>query len=146
MARIRSFNCKGYQGCGTIEIDYRFPNGKIEGKRYTGTHRVAYLPNNAEGREILALFKVAFDRRLLFTVGTSVTTGEENTTIWNGVHHKTNTEGGSQNWGYPDNTYFNRVKQELAAKGVISGNIKEDFNQIADDLLNEKKRSSSRKK
>jgi len=38
--------------------------------------------------------------------------------VWNGIHHKTNTSGGSTRYGYPDDTYFNRVKLELALKGV----------------------------
>ncbi len=84
-----------------------------------GTARNTYLPDNAEGREILRLLKVAFDRRLTFTVGTSVTTGATNTVVWNGIHHKTNVAGGPTQYGYPDPTYFNRVKEELAAKGVF---------------------------
>ena len=64
-----------------------------------------------------------------------MTTGVTNTTVWNGVHHKTNLYGGSTHFGYPDNTYFNRVKQELAAKGVVQDNIDEDVIKIADDLL-----------
>ena len=38
--------------------------------------------------------------------------------MWNGIHHKTNTSGGSTRYGYPDDTYFNRVKLELALKSV----------------------------
>lgn len=44
--------------------------------------------------------------------------GRDNCIVWNGIHHKTNTEGGSTKYGYPDPTYFNRVKLELALKGV----------------------------
>jgi deltex len=126
-----SFSCDGYEKVGTIIISYHFPNGRS----YSGTSRVAYLPNNKEGREILALFKIAFDRKLTFTIGTSVTTGVENTTIWNGIHHKTNTSGGAQYFGFPDPTYFNRVKQELAAKGVVEDNITESLENIAKSLL-----------
>jgi deltex-like protein len=39
--------------------------------------------------------------------------------VWNGIHHKTNTSGGSSNYGYPDTTYLNRVRIELADKGVV---------------------------
>ena len=124
-------HCSGYEDVDTIVINYSFPSGNS----YSGTHRNAYLPNNKEGKEILGLLKVCFDRRLTFTVGTSVTTGQTNTTVWNGVHHKTNLYGGSTNFGYPDKTYFNRVKEELAAKGVIQDNIDEDVSKIADDLL-----------
>jgi len=42
----------------------------------------------------------------------------DNQVVWNGVHHKTNLSGGAAYFGYPDPTYFNRVKEELAAKGV----------------------------
>jgi deltex-like protein len=122
--------CDGFKQ-GTIIIDYYFPSTKL----YSGTRRYAYLPNTTEGREVLGLLKVCFDRRLTFTVGTSVTTGESNTTVWNGVHHKTNTTGGSQYFGYPDTTYFNRVKQELAAKGVTQENINENLQDIANKLI-----------
>ena len=126
-------HCNGYEKVGTIIIEYYFPSGK----NYSGTSRTAYLPNNKEGKEILGLLKVSFDRKLTFVVGTSVTTGVKNTTVWNGIHHKTNLYGGSTNFGYPDKTYFNRVKEELAAKGVIQDNIDEDVIKIANDLLNE---------
>ena len=49
-----------------------------------------------------------------------MTTGMSDCVIWNGVHHKTNTSGGSTHYGYPDNTYFGRVKEELASKGVLA--------------------------
>ena len=127
-------HCSGYEKEGTIIIEYHFPNGK----NYHGTYRVAYLPNNKEGKEILGLLKVSFDRKLTFVIGTSVTTGQKNTTVWNGIHHKTCLDGGSTNFGYPDKTYFNRVKEELASKGVIQDNIDEDVIKIADDLLNGK--------
>ena len=111
--------CFGYPKEETIVIDYYFKNGKKDGNYYTGTERRSYLPNNKEGREILAMLKIAFDRKLTFTVGTSTTTGQENTVVWNGIHHKTSLRGGAKNHGYPDPTYFSRVTQELAAKGII---------------------------
>ena len=52
-------------------------------------------------------------------MGRSVTTGRDNQIVWNGIHHKTNTSGGSSHFGYPDDTYFDRVKLEMAAKGVV---------------------------
>ena len=67
--------------------------------------------------------KKAFDRKLIFTVGRSVTTGHDNRVVWNGIHHKTNLSGGSAYFGYPDDTYFDRVKLEMAAKGVVWNDI-----------------------
>ena len=124
--------CAGYD-CDTIVINYNFYNGP----GYTGTSRVSYLPNNKEGREVLALLKVAFDRKLTFTVGTSVTTGRKNTVVWNGIHHKTSLFGGPTCFGYPDPNYFNRVKEELASKGVTQDSIREDLEKIAKQVLHE---------
>jgi len=110
---------------GTIHISYQFPSGiqnedhPNPGQPYSGTSRVAYLPDDDEGNRVLKLFDIAWKRKLLFTVGTSVTTGLSNTVIWNGVHHKTSTHGGSSSYGFPDPTYFSRVTQELSAKGVF---------------------------
>eukprot|EP01015_Nassula_variabilis_P034627 TRINITY_DN8563_c0_g2_i2.p2 TRINITY_DN8563_c0_g2~~TRINITY_DN8563_c0_g2_i2.p2 ORF type:complete len:170 (-),score=24.07 TRINITY_DN8563_c0_g2_i2:139-648(-) len=114
----QGIHCDSYDDCATIVISYSFPHGKKNGVQYKGTRRVAYLPDNEEGREVCDLLKTAFERKLIFTVGTSVTTGQSNVVVWNGIHHKTNISGGPAYFGYPDETYFNRVKQELAAKGI----------------------------
>ena len=128
--KSNSPKCSGFN-CDTIIINYHFPNGP----GYTGTSRRSYLPNTKEGREVLALLKVAFDRKLTFTVGTSVTTGKKNTVVWNGIHHKTSVYGGPTCFGYPDNTYFNRVKEELASKGVTQESIGRDLESIAKEIL-----------
>eukprot|EP00802_Teleaulax_amphioxeia_P016558 Tamp_16681.p2 GENE.Tamp_16681~~Tamp_16681.p2 ORF type:complete len:365 (-),score=68.78 Tamp_16681:348-1406(-) len=117
-------HCDGHQDCGTWQIQYNFPGGTQTasmpnpGKTYEGTGRTAYIPDNDAGRQVLELLKTAFQRGLTFQVGTSVTTGRENTTVWNGIHHKTNLSGGSSHFGYPDHEYFGRVKDELEQKGV----------------------------
>ena len=124
--------CSGYNE-DTIVINYNFPNGQ----GYSGTRRTSYLPNNKEGREVLALLKVAFERKLTFTVGTSVTTGKKNTVVWNGIHHKTRLDGGPTCFGYPDKNYFNRVKEELAAKGVTQESIGRNLESIAKEILHD---------
>ncbi len=138
-ARISSSQkCAGFYQYNTIIIDYYIPSGMQNNKHFGGTSRTAYLPNNKEGREVLALLKIAFDRRLTFVVGTSVTTGQKNTVIWNGIHHKTSLTGGTNYYGYPDPTYFNRVKEELAAKGVIAEEFgSQELEKITKKLLNE---------
>jgi len=132
----KKYKCEGYNKNNTLIIQYNFPNGK----NYKGTSRTAYLPDNQEGREILALFRTAFERKLLFTIGTSVTTGLSNQTIWNGVHQKTNLCDGPQYFGYPDPTYFNRVRQELAAKGIIKEHIEKNISlsNIAEKFIKDK--------
>lgn len=105
--RTHGRSLPGYPRCGTIEMyilpfsshsyddsNYHFPSGTQgpehpnPGMRYSGTSRTAYLPDNAEGQEVLELLKKCFDKRLTFTVGRSVTTGQDNCVVWNGIHHK----------------------------------------------------------
>ncbi|KAH3789919.1 E3 ubiquitin-protein ligase DTX3L-like [Dreissena polymorpha] len=121
----------GYESIGTIVIHYSFADGTQTeehphpGKHYYGTSRTAYLPDNEEGRKVLRLLKASFKRRLTFTVGHSRTTGMDDCVTWNDIHHKTCPCGGQQNFGYPDDTYLQRVQEELAAKGVTEESLKE---------------------
>ncbi|XP_071388429.1 E3 ubiquitin-protein ligase DTX3L-like [Centroberyx affinis] len=114
----------GFPDCGTIVITYDIPGGKQTekhpnpGKWYSHLHRTAYLPDNKEGREVARLLKRAFDQKLIFTVGTSRTTGAEDQVTWNDIHHKTNPHGGPESFGYPDPGYLGRVREELKAKGI----------------------------
>ncbi|KAK0146050.1 E3 ubiquitin-protein ligase DTX3L [Merluccius polli] len=106
----------GYEECGKIIIKYdiyaaiqtaKHPN---PGMRHSGTQRSAYLPDNYEGREVLRLLKRAFDQKLIFTVGTSRTSGCNNQVTWNDIHHKTNIHGGSESFAYPDPDYLQRME------------------------------------
>ncbi|XP_041360606.1 E3 ubiquitin-protein ligase DTX3L-like [Gigantopelta aegis] len=121
---IPGISCPGYEGHGVIVIDYYFEDGiqtdqhPNPGKPYHGTRRRGFLPDTDEGRSILRLLEIAFDRKLTFTVGRSTTTGREDMVTWNDIHHKTNTHGGPTRFGYPDPTYLSRVRDELASKGV----------------------------
>lgn len=89
---------KGYESAKTIVIDYSFgpgiqnENHPSPGKQYSGTHRTAYLPATEEGSRALNLLKKAFENKLTFTIGISVTTGIEGIT-WNDIHHKTQIRG-----------------------------------------------------
>ena len=40
----------GYEKDGIITINYLMNNSVKDGKKYAGTHRTAYLPNNDEGK------------------------------------------------------------------------------------------------
>ncbi|TNN81340.1 E3 ubiquitin-protein ligase DTX3L [Liparis tanakae] len=123
--RPDSSSLPGFPGYGSIIITYYIPGGKQTqkhsnpGKHYSGITRTAYLPDNKEGNEVRMLLKKAFDQRLIFTVGTSRTSGVDNLVTWNDIHHKTRTTGGIQNFGYPDDGYLGRVKEELKAAGIV---------------------------
>uniref|UniRef100_A0A6B2L5W1 RING-type E3 ubiquitin transferase n=1 Tax=Arcella intermedia TaxID=1963864 RepID=A0A6B2L5W1_9EUKA len=114
----------GYESFGTIIVKFHFPDGiqgpehPNPGNKYFGTTRIAYLPDAPEGEEVLKLIQIGWDRKLMFTIGTSITTGAADQVIWNGIHMKTARNGGSSNYGYPDPGYFGRVKEEFEDKGI----------------------------
>ncbi|XP_016414814.1 putative E3 ubiquitin-protein ligase DTX3 isoform X2 [Sinocyclocheilus rhinocerous] len=116
----------GHEGYGCICIIYSFPPGlqaqehPNPGVRYPGTDRVAYLPDSPEGNRVLRMLRRAFEQRLIFTIGTSMTTGMHNVITWNDIHHKTSIWGGPRCFGYPDPTYLVRVTEELREKGITA--------------------------
>lgn len=118
---------------GIIQIHYSLrggtqgPEHPRPGLSFSGTSRTAYLPDTDEGRLVLDLLRLAWEYKLIFTVGDSHTSGAQNTTVWNCIHHKTSIHGGPQSYGYPDPTYLHRVEMEMAAQGVtrdlLQGNL-----------------------
>ena len=112
-------------GSRTRVVEYDFDDG-VQGDRhpnpgrpFSGTYRRCYLPT-PEGDAVFARLAVAFERRLVFNVGTSLTTGRSDCVVWAGIHHKTQKTGGAAEHGYPDATYLDRVSDELAAAGVAA--------------------------
>ncbi|XP_061107390.1 E3 ubiquitin-protein ligase DTX4a isoform X1 [Conger conger] len=116
----------GHPDCRTIRIIYNIPPGiqgpehPNPGKPFTarGFPRHCYLPDSEKGRKVLRLLLVAWDRRLIFSVGTSSTTGESDTVIWNEVHHKTEFGSNLTGHGYPDPGHLDNVLEELRAQGI----------------------------
>ncbi|XP_040280661.1 probable E3 ubiquitin-protein ligase DTX2 isoform X1 [Bufo bufo] len=114
------------QDCGTIHLVYTInpgiqgPEHPNPGKQFTarGFPRHCYLPDSPKGRLVLALLKLAWARRLIFTIGVSSTTGESDTVVWNEIHHKTEMNSNISGHGYPDPNYLDNVIAELAAQGV----------------------------
>jgi len=122
--RTEKQSLPGHEDCETIVITYNIPAGKQEwehprpGHPYERLYLTTYLPNNAEGQAVCEMLKRAFEARLLFTIGKSCSTGEDNQILWNFVEHKTNLLGGPSNYGYPDPDYLGRVRLQLASKGI----------------------------
>lgn len=75
--------------------------------------------------QVLKLLITAWDRRLIFTIGTSSTTGESDTVVWNEIHHKTEFGSNLTGHGYPDPNYLNNVLTELSAQGIGEDNLKD---------------------
>ncbi|CAM5119016.1 unnamed protein product [Eretmochelys imbricata] len=116
----------GHPDCKTIRIIYNIapgiqgPEHPNPGKGFTarGFPRHCYLPDSEKGRKVLKLLLVAWDRRLIFAIGTSSTTGESDTVIWNEIHHKTEFGSNLTGHGYPDSNYLDNVLAELAVQGI----------------------------
>lgn len=115
--------CPGFESSTrSLKIDYSIPEGKQAsyhdnpGKKYSGTTRTAFLPNNDDGRQLLTRLKYAWIHGMTFTIGTSLTTGQSDSVVWTSIHHKTSLHGGS--YGFPDPSYISRCNQDLTALGV----------------------------
>jgi deltex-like protein len=125
--RKSSHRLAGHEDVGSIVVEYHIsagiqgPDHPNPGQPYHlhGFPRVGYLPDNQKGQEVLALLQKAWERRLIFTVGRSTTTGWDNCVIWNDIHHKTERSSNIYGHGYPDPNYLDNVKLELAAHGVV---------------------------
>jgi len=118
-----SISLAGYENEGAVVVEYSFTSGHTEDiKMYNATAfpRKAYFPDNNQGNLIVDLLKIAFKRRLVFTIGMSSTTGLDNCVIWNDIHHKTSLARNDAH-GYPDPGYLDRVIDELKNKGVTAG-------------------------
>ncbi|NXT13170.1 DTX4 ligase, partial [Prunella fulvescens] len=124
----------GHADCKTIRIIYNIPPGvqgpehPNPGKSFTarGFPRHCYLPDSEKGRKVLKLLLVAWDRRLIFAIGTSSTTGESDTVIWNEIHHKTEFGSNLTGHGYPDINYLDNVLAELAAQGITEESLAQE--------------------
>nr|XP_021151602.1 E3 ubiquitin-protein ligase DTX4 [Columba livia] len=124
----------GHSDCKTIRIIYNIPPGvqgpehPNPGKSFTarGFPRHCYLPDSEKGRKVLKLLLVAWDRRLIFAIGTSSTTGESDTVIWNEIHHKTEFGSNLTGHGYPDINYLDNVLAELAAQGITEESLTQE--------------------
>jgi len=84
------------------------------------------LPAPSPPPQVLKLLLVAWDRRLIFAIGSSSTTGESDTVIWNEIHHKTEFGSNLTGHGYPDINYLDNVLAELAAQGITEESLAQE--------------------
>ena len=118
-----------------IPLQVQGPEHPSPGQPYTASNfpRAAYLPDTPDGcrfkdlimtklgflyvwpwnfcRALHGLY-LAWEQRLLFTVGTSMTTGRANCVTWNDIHLKTNNQAG-QSHSYPDPHFLSNLMQVL---------------------------------
>ena len=126
---LRDMQLPGYEQYKTIVVRYDNPDGvqgpehPNPGHRYKGESRFGLFPASEEGLKVVQLILLAWEHRLIFNIGDSLTTGQKDVVIWNGIHHKTSVDGGPTAHGYPDPTYLNRVAMELASFGVTEDKL-----------------------
>ena len=111
---FRKQRLAGYS-CPTVVLHFFFPRGTVDGEEFEGRSQHAYLPDDEEGRSLLALFQLAFRRRLLFGLRPSLTTGRLRPTF--SIHMKTSMSGGPARHGYPDPQYYRSALEELRLAG-----------------------------
>jgi len=110
VATAQNLVAAGYEEFGVLCVRYFVPSSP-------GLKRDAFFPNSPEGKKVVDLLRIAWDRRLCFTFGNSLTTGQQNVLVWN-LPHKTALDGGPPRHGYPDPTYLQRVQDALAQFGI----------------------------
>merc|ERR1712050_744153 len=107
---------------GAIVVKFDFPPGVDQsGRPYFGRQETGYLPGNVQGVLLLELFKVAFQRCVMFGLGNSMTFGTYRPTF--NIHVKTSRTGGMTGHGYPDKGYFGRCLDELRSNGVTLNDL-----------------------
>jgi len=115
-------DCSGNGKVGSLKITYDMDPGTQKayhvnpGEEYDGTVRITFVPDTVDGRNLVKRLRYAFIHGLTFTIGTSLTTGQDNKIVWASIHHKTSTSAGPH--GYPDPGYFINANEELDALHV----------------------------
>jgi len=118
------FELEGHGDKRNLKVLWDFPAGTDDdGKPYEARKAMAYLPCstypcNPQGVILLELYKVAFRRRVMFGMGDSMASNKPKYWPTFNIHIKTKKSGGAERHGYPDETYFDRSMDELAANGV----------------------------
>ena len=74
--------------------------------------------------QVLKLLIKAWERRLTFTIGQSVTTGAQNMVVWNNIHHKTEIIDRSGH-GYPAPGFLHNVTAECKALGIVASDTED---------------------
>ena len=93
------------------------PQHPNPGKLYHGTSRVGFLPDTPDYRKVLKMLMIAWQRRLMFTIGFSLTRGVHDVITWSGIHIRTEWED-HYGFGWPCPGYYDNITLELSSKGI----------------------------
>jgi len=133
--RMRIVPCAGYENDGTIIVTYSFDAGIQKkyhpnpGARYESLQRIAYVPNNKQGKELVERLKYAFQFGLTFTI-------EEAAITWSSIPHKTNRSSCGAYDAFPDQFYLANCDTALNKLNVPS----------ADEIMKQQQQQQRQKK
>merc|ERR1712059_30438 len=95
--------------------------------------RVAFLPDSPEGVRLLHGLYLAWNLRVLFTVGTSRTTGRQNAVVWNHINLKTFVSSSAfAEHSYPDPNHLRDLAEDLDNYGITQAEISSHMEQYPD--------------
>ena len=111
---------RGPDAKGWISIETVVPAGSgSDGRRYAECRRTLYFDTRdelLEDLDIIERVEIAFDRRLVYSLDVSATTGLYGV-VWSGLlHFRTSTAPGAH--GFPAPGYLERLDAELTGAGV----------------------------
>lgn len=107
----------GHESCGSLLIDYSIPGGVQKcyhpnpSMAYQGVTLRAYLPDNADGQQLLKRLIYAWKQGLTFNIGA-------NNAVTLVIHHMIRRYGGPRCNGFPDLDYFKNRHRELDKLGI----------------------------
>ncbi|KAF4084539.1 hypothetical protein AMELA_G00107370 [Ameiurus melas] len=126
----------GFNRNTSLRIVYDIPDGiqgedhPCPGDPFKGNRFEAFLPYNPDTKKLLPLLEKAFYKGLTFTVKVGSSDdhrSREGRVVWGSIPHKTKTEGGTSNNGYPDSTYIRRLTDALKAAGSYVPTVFENY-------------------
>jgi len=124
--------CPGFQPpCGTLELTYKVPDGTTQSSQssqhhptnpgrqpFFGTTRVAFLPDNPQGRQLLTRYQVVWLQGKSLEIGYSVALKRDHQVKWRDqVPHKTSLSSGGA-FGFPDATFLAKAHAALDRLGI----------------------------
>ena len=115
----------GYEDCGTIVIYFIWPDSIVQDDRHPNPGKninqlfewQVFLPSNEKGKQVASLFKLGWEKKLLFRVQDYVGRYDAYDVLWpDDITIKTSPN--HPVFGYPDPEYLDTVIDEFKDKDI----------------------------
>ena len=105
----------------TACVTFAAENHPQPGSHYPAFSKVAYLPDSTDGAQVLKLFELAFERKILFSLESKSNEWGQSAVqlVENGIPLKTINGVSSSIQAYPDPNYLDIAREALQRKGVF---------------------------